>query len=320
MKKSIKVALWTALSLVVTGALVFVITMACLGWDFQKLSTTKYESNTHTVTDVFTKVKLETSTANVEIAPSQDTTCAVECFEDEKRRHEVTIEGDTLIVREKDTRAWYEHFGINFYTTKVTLYLPQSSLAEISAEVKTGNLSMHSGIDAQKVKLTTSTGDIRANGLTMAELNATTNTGKVSLGGIDASSLSVSTSTGDIDVCDVAASTVSVSTGTGRVSLDDFAVGTLDVAGRTGDIALSRVVASGTLTIDVKTGDVSFDRCDAGEIDIEISTGRVSGSLLSEKVFDVRVSTGRIDVPENGVGGTCKIRGGTGDVWLTIAR
>ena len=77
--------------------------------------------------------------------------------------------------------------------------------------------------------------------------------------------------------------------------------------------------AAETISIERSTGDVGFDRCDAGALEIATGTGDVAGSLLSDKVFIARSGTGRINVPETTSGGTCRIHTDTGDIHIEVS-
>ena len=81
---------------------------------------------------------------------------------------------------------------------------------------------------------------------------------------------------------------------------------------------MSNVVAEELLSLDVHTGSISFDGCDAAEIRMTTSTGDVKGSLLSGKIFTVKTETGSIDVPDSTGGGSCKVTTTTGSIKIKI--
>ena len=89
--------------------------------------------------------------------------------------------------------------------------------------------------------------------------------------------------------------------------------------GDTGDVNMTNLIATRKITIERSTGDISFDRCDASELEVKTSTGDVIGTLLTEKVFITRSSSGKIDVPETITGGKCKVTTSTGDIKIKIA-
>ena len=58
MSKSAKIWLITAVLLIVLGSSIFVIAMFKIDWDFTKLSTAKFETNTYDLTDDFNSISL----------------------------------------------------------------------------------------------------------------------------------------------------------------------------------------------------------------------------------------------------------------------
>ena len=59
-------------------------------------------------------------------------------------------------------------------------------------------------------------------------------------------------------------------------------------------LSLNKVIASEKISVDRTTGDVSFNKSDANELEIKVSTGNVKGTLLTSKIFIVELNiTGR---------------------------
>ena len=133
-------------------------------------------------------------------------------------------------------------------------------------------------------------------------------------------SLTVKASTADVDIgagFEFASADISVTTG--DVSLAGFLCDTLKIDTNTGGVSLEYVIALNDIKIKCTTGDVELDRCDAKEIEIKATTGDVEGTLLSPKSFVVDTTTGDVSVPENGVGGVCRISTTTGDIIISVA-
>ena len=70
----------TKIWLVLLGCILFVGVMTALKWDFSKLSTVKYETNTHEISEPFGDISLTTDTADIMFALSGDGKCRVECY------------------------------------------------------------------------------------------------------------------------------------------------------------------------------------------------------------------------------------------------
>ena len=108
-----------ASALLIIGLVLFVVTMACVGWDFTKLGTVTFESSTHTVTEDFNSVSIDTDTADITFALSSDGSCRVECYEDSKIKHFVCVENGTLKIQSNNEKKWYDYIGFSFKSSKI---------------------------------------------------------------------------------------------------------------------------------------------------------------------------------------------------------
>ncbi len=272
--------LMTVAVLVLVGCVMFAAVMTTLNWDFTKLSTVKYETNTHEISETFDSISIHTDTADIVFAFSDDGTRTVECYEETNAKHSVGVEEGTLVIRAIDNKRWYEHIGINFASTKITVYLPKAEYASLFIRESTGNVEIPENFTCKDVDVSLSTGDIRVQGVS-----------------VDSLKLSVTT---------------------GKVNLADIACKNVISSGNTGDITLKNVIAAEKFLLERSTGDVTFDGCDAAEIFVKTDTGNVMGSLLTDKVFVAQTDTGRVEVPKTVSGGRCEIVTDTGDIKITI--
>lgn len=142
MRKITKIWLVIAILLVIIGCIIFGGAMTAAKWDFKKLSTVKYESNEYEINEKFSNISIETDTAEIKLALAADGKCRVECYEEQKAKHSVTVEEDTLTIRVVDKKAWYDNVGIHIGTPRLTIYLPKS-------------------VTGGKCEISTDTGDIK---------------------------------------------------------------------------------------------------------------------------------------------------------------
>ena len=68
----IQIWLAIAIALVLIGLIIFAAVMASYGWDFTKLSTLKYETNTYPISDAFSSISINTDTADILFATAND--------------------------------------------------------------------------------------------------------------------------------------------------------------------------------------------------------------------------------------------------------
>lgn len=319
MKTKTKIWLLAAAALFLLGAILFGGVMMALGWRFDRLSTTKYETNIHNIDDAFTNIRIETDTASVRFLPAVDGAARVECYEEEKITHTVSVTDGTLRVKANDTRAWYEHIGIGFNTPKITLYLPQKTYDTLHVSVSTGSIDIPQDFAFAWVNARTSTGSVALRAHEAGEVTVKTTTGAITVENVHCSSLSLSVSTGSVTVKNVSATgTANVHVTTGSTTLVDLTCRSLYSDGSTGKLTLENTFARDKIKIKRSTGDVLFGGCDATEIYVRTTTGSVRGSLASPKDFDAHSDTGRVRVPDTTTGGRCEIKADTGDIHITL--
>lgn len=319
MSTETKTGLLIAAAFVLVGGLLFVGVMTALKWDFTKLSTVKYETNRYEISETFDDISLNTDTAAIVFAVSDDGNCRVECYEEEKATHSVTVKEGTLTVELKDERSFWDLFGINFGSPCITVYLPQTAYASLLIDGHTGAVEIPAAFSFADAELSLSTGDVAFYASVTNTLRITTSTGNIRVENLSAGALDLSVSTGKVTVAGVTCrGDVHVGVSTGRASLTDVTCGSVTSRGSTGDISLSRVVAEETISIKRSTGDIRFEQADAAELFMETNTGNVTGTLLTDKVFIAQSDTGRINVPKTTTGGRCEITTDTGNITLSV--
>lgn len=300
MSKAMKKWLITAASLTVLGFVVFAGAMAALGFDFSKISTIKYETNTYEVSEEFDKISIDVDITDIVFARSDDESCKVVCFEAEKVKHSVRCTNGTLTIEMTDDRKWYDYIGISFASPKMTIYLPQSEYISLLADTDTSNIDIPESFAFKQLEIKTDTGDVDC----MANVSDI---------------IKIESDTGDIDVSSVESGCdIDIKTDTGSIKLTDISCTDFNAESDTGDISLVNVVAVNRICVETDTGDVKLKNSDAEELLIETDTGDVTGTLLSEKIFTAKSSTGDVSVPKSKMGGICEIITDTGDIKIKI--
>lgn len=319
MCKEIKIWLVVAASLILIGCMILGGVMTMLKWDFTRLSTNKYETNSHEIIENYKSISVVTDTADIVFVASESSECSVTCYEQKNAKHSVTVKDDTLVIEVVDTRKWYEYIGINFGAPKITVCIPQGEYSTLSISSDTGDVTIPKDFQFSNIDISDSTGNVTNYASASGGVKIKTSTGNIRVEGITAGSLDLSVSTGKVTVSDITSGgTVTVKVSTGKANLSDITCKSVLSSGDTGDISLNNVLVTEKLSIERSTGDVSLNGCDAAEIFIETDTGNVIGTLLSEKVFIAKTDTGRIDVPKTTAGGRCEITTDTGNIKISI--
>lgn len=318
MNKNVTLWLIAAVFLILTGCLIFGGVMIMLKWDFTKLSTDKYETNRYEISEVFSAISVDTDTAHVRFVPSEDGKCSVSCYEQKNRKHSVSVEDGALVITRVDTRKWYDYIGITFETPTVTVSLPREEYGALSVKVSTGTVDIARDFLFADLDVSGTTSDVTSYASVHGSVKIKTTTGKIRLDGISAGTVDLSVSTGGVTASGLTCGDLSIRVSTGKTKLSDVSCKSLSSKGSTGDLLLTNVIAEGRFSIQRSTGDVTFEGCDAAEISVKTDTGDVKGSLLSEKIFIIETDTGRKEVPATLSGGKCEITTDTGNVKITI--
>ena len=290
-------------------------------WDFRKLSTVKYETNTYDISEEYKGICVITDTADVILIPSEDGKTRVVCYEETKAKHSVSVSKDGVLqIKIKDDRAWYDHIGFNYDTCRISVYIPAKEYESLSVDGKTGDVKIPKSFGFKNVSVFGSTSDVECYASVTETLKVHLSTGDIFVRDTNIGSMELKVSTGDIRVSRVdCGGKVDVAVTTGDVRFESLSCGSLFSKGSTGEITLNKVIVTGKLSIERSTGDVELERSDASEIFIKTSTGDVEGSLLSEKVFIYRTDTGDVRIPHTTSGGKCEIETSTGDIEIKIA-
>ncbi len=318
MSRAAKIWIIAAFALILIGGAVFAASMQRNGWDFGSLGSGKLVTRTADVGERFDSISIKSDTEDIAFLPSEDGKCRVVFEEREKEPHNAAVIDGVLNIESKDLRSWAERVSFFGGSMKIAVYLPETVYVALSIDETTGDIAIPAdfGFDSIDIKADTGDVDCRASART---LRVRTSTGDIRAEGIDANEIELAVSTGRVEVANVSCrGGLSITVSTGRAFLADVKCGSFSTTGSTGDITLRNVGVDGLLKIERSTGDVRFDRCDAAELEIETDTGSVTGTLLTEKVFIVKSDTGRIDVPESVTGGKCRVTTDTGDVKIEI--
>jgi len=321
MNSKTKIWLVVAMLLMVAGVLIFLVSMVLNGWNLELLSTVKYETNEHEITDVFNSISVKTDTADINFILSEDGKSKVICHEPEKENHSVTVKSDTLIIESQKNKKWYEYIGISFDSPGITIYLTENEYLALNINGSTGDIVITKDFSFESIDITVSTGSVKNYASASGKIKIESSTGNIYTEGVSANEIALSVSTGSVTACNVkCARDFVLNVSTGKSEIKDIECKNLISNGNTGEFFLKNVIVSEKMSIERSTGDIEIDGCDACEIWIKTDTGDVNGTLLSDKVFIVESDTGRKDVPESVTGGKCEITTDTGDIKIKIKR
>lgn len=320
MRRNTKLWLLSACILIVLGCCILAGALWAGQWDTGSLSTAKYVTNAHTITQEFEDLTIITDTADVTLIATKDAEPHIVCYEQEHARHHVSVKDGTLTIEVQDTRKWYEYVGIHLDSPRITMYIPCGGHGALDIKTSTGDIHIPSGLTFDSIHIAGSTGDVTNLASSSGNTYIQTSTGSIHVENISTSSIVLKATTGNIAASNIrCAGSIQIGVSTGKTQCTNAQCSTLTTTGSTGDITLRGVIAEQDLTIERTTGDVELDRCDAAQLRIQTDTGDVTGSICTEKIFTTETDTGDVHVPQCSRGGKCEISTDTGDIQITIA-
>ncbi len=201
MRKRTIVALIIAASLVVLGGVIFTGAMSRVKWDFTKLSMNQTETNEYILSESYQNISIQTDTADVVIRPSETDETKVVCKEQERLKHSVTVEDGTLVIRLTDTREWTDYV-LNFAFTKVTVYVPETQLKDITVKNSTGNITLQNMVVDGQISVKNSTGNVKFKDCDAASVLVKNSTGNITGNFLTEKQFVTKVSTGDVSVPD----------------------------------------------------------------------------------------------------------------------
>ena len=294
-------------------------------FNFKNFNTEEFEMKEYAIQENFKNIDLDVSNFDVKLVKASDGKCSVSCGESDKTNFEVSVDGDTLIIDQKDRRKWYEHicfFGFGYgENMTVTVNLPEEKYEELSLKAVSGDIDVPNEFSFMKSKLQSTSGDISYKANTDGSLSLLAVSGDIAVENADTGDMFLKTTSGEISAanCKISSSSEIVTT-SGDIELDNFNTGSAEIVSTSGEVELDSFIAEDGVTVKTTSGDITLRVSDAGSFNLKSTSGCVEGSILSPKKFNVSSTSGNIHVPygdENG--GLCEIKTTSGDVNIKIS-
>lgn len=319
MSRATKIWMLAGAFLIIVGGIIFAGVMKLMNWDFSKLSTVKYVENSHEINEAYKDISILTDTADVVFVTAAGQDTRVECYENEKVQHSVSVKDGTLVIEARDTRKWYDHIGLFFKSPKITVTLPAKEYGVLSVKSSTGDVEIAEDFSFESVDVSENTGNVICRASASEYIRIKTDTGDITVEGLSSGKLDLSTSTGKVTVTDVTCEQdIKVSVSTGKTFFDGVTCEDLASDGSTGDLHLKDVKALCKFSLERSTGNIKFEGSDAAEIYAKTDTGSIKGTLLTGKMFSAKSDTGRVSVPDSTDGGKCELLTDTGNIKIEI--
>lgn len=302
---------------IIIGLLMFLILMSSLNWDFTRITNVNYETVTFDISDDFSDISINATTADINFYKSNDGTSSITIYKKKSITYSTSVEEGKLTLTEKTTPRTVDHL----FSPKQTIdvYLPAEEYGALSVKITTGDTTVPYGFTFTSATLDNTTGDSSFSANVSGALSIKSTTGDISVSGTSAGSISANVTTGDIKISSsIVGKAIAIGGSTGGVSLTNARAENIYVDITSGDITLTNSVASDTLDLIATTGDVTLNRCDGNTVKVKTTTGDICGTLLSKHVFTATATTGSIRVPSYETGGKCNLKTTSGDIDVSV--
>ncbi|MBQ6730493.1 MAG: DUF4097 family beta strand repeat protein [Bacilli bacterium] len=235
--------------------------------------------------------------------------------------HDVNVSDNTLVIKGKNTRKWYEHiFNWNWFDrVQVTVYMPEGDYDSLKVKSSTGNIVVPEDFTFTSFDAKASTGNITSRAKVTNNVDIKVSTGNVSLESVAAKNITVESSTGNIVLKNNTVSEkISIDSDTGNIRLDNVTCADYYSHADTGNVNFVNTTVTNKIEIKNGTGYVKMTSSDAEALEIKTSTGNVNLELLTPKIVYADTKTGSKNVPTSTVGGLCNITTSTGSIKVTF--
>ena len=285
------------------------------------MGTMEAVTDTYTITDGFSNIRVSGAECDVRLIPSEDASCTVLCRETDRIAHTVTVKNGTLTVERTDNRKWFEHIGFMWSywgPIEVNIYLPEIAYENLYVRTASGKIDIPDGFFFDRAELDGVSGDIRFMAEVDGELRLKAVSGDIEVSGTSPETLSVESTSGVVTVNDIAVNAAfACRTVSGTQRINHLTCKNAMINSTSGSVIASDLIASEHITMEAISGSLKLTGCDADTLYLKTVSGGVAGTLCSEKQFLANTTSGSISVPDT-AGGLCEVKTVSGNIHLEV--
>lgn len=256
--------------------------------------------------DVFTKIKVETSTVDIKIVEGSEYSVSYHVPEDEIP--DIECKNGELRIKTKESSSFFL-FNWSKDESVITVTIPSGNINSVDIESSTGDITVKDVSIYGKIH--TSTGDIFLKGCKSDDdLQTETSTGDLEIEKCEFRSLNTEASTGEVKIKDSKIeSKYDAKTSTGDIKVTSSTIGSFKADGSTSDITFDNVTVTG-VKIETSTGDIKMKltgskddysiKLDSNTGDFEIDGNEIDGDHYESRggnyELNIETSTGDIKI------------------------
>ena len=232
------------------------------------------------ITDGFENIEIDEVSDDIIIMPSEDGKVIVETWDGDMQYHDVGVEDNTLKITFRN-KGSYITFDLDFMEDeedyKTVIYLPAGEYKDFSINGTSSDVEIPDIYTFEDVSISLVSGDIRDSAYTTGTLNINTTSGEVDDLNINGISADINTVSGNINI-----SSCNVS-------------GSIDIDVTSGDVTLNDVTTSAA-NINSVSGDITFNGFESGATNIDTTSGNINATLIGNYKINTDTVSGNVSI------------------------
>ena len=302
MKASTKVLLISAGVITVSGLIVTFIGAALGGGIKTSVSASEnYDEARYDFTNSVKYLEIKESSHDIEIKVSEDDKAHVICYNSERYKHDVELNGDTLKITAQTKKfnepqiSWNINYEINI---KTTVLLPQGQYDELLVNASSADLLTDPSIGFNKATVTLTSGDIIYSSPASGNASFSTSSGNVTIKEISPSDLTIKCTSGDVSCENINASgRITIGTSSGEITLEDVTCSDLNLKSSSGDVEGKNVTTSKSLECEASSGNFKVSSLTCDSLTVERTSGDVTiDGLTISSPSSIKTSSGEVEI------------------------
>lgn len=319
MRKSIKIALIVASSLVGFGILCLCLSFALGGVDLMFKPSPKSDFKAMSATfDEVDIIDIDERSNNVRILKSDDNQVKVSYTVCEDYSYYIRQVDNKLYIEFNDNTKWYNrlfYFGF-YWDTDLVVEVPENTLEELNVKSTSGSIEakeVDSLVTTLKstsgsIKVGGSVGDLTANATsgsvmvcegTEAELMYVGSTsGKLSVNGTVKGDVIADNTSGGIVLTNLKCENVNAKTTSGRIKGENLELTSVKADSVSGGVDFENVICTEDMTLEATSGSLNLEAVDAKNYDLQSTSGSIKAEILTPKLYNTKSNSGIEKTPD----------------------
>ncbi len=286
MKKSLKIALIVAVSLVLIGLLCIFIAFCSSGFSVKGMFKQEYETQTLVIENCenLKNIDLNERFFDIALYVSEDNACRIEypVVENVSLTYQLEKDGNTLINTIVDNRKWYEklNWDLGGSDHKTKIYLPQKEYETIKIKIASGDIDFKCTLTVEQCEISTSSGDIDYSHSGANHINFVTSSGDIRFTSVSEGDINLATESGDIYVGSIWDASLFAHTSSGDITTKSNSFRRFNLSTESGDITANKTYATDWVGFNSRSGDIEVYDMKSHRIYFTTTSGDVEFDMV----------------------------------------